>query len=137
MSFSPFVMFDGDCEAAFVFYQSVFGGNVRLLRYSDAPLLEQASAALSPKIMFAQLDLGGQELLGCDTSENMYQPQQGMLVSWQGDTEEDVERIFEALSEGGMVRKALDYTFWTPKYGLVEDKFGVIWMISCRSHATL
>lgn len=137
MSFSPFMLFDGDCEAAFVFYQSVFGGNVRLLRYSDAPLLEQASAALSQKIILAQLDVGGQALLGCDTAENTYQPQQGMLVSWQSDAEEEVERIFEALSEGGMVRKALDYTFWTPKYGLVEDKFGMVWMISCRSNATL
>lgn len=93
MSLSPFVIFDGDCEAAFEFYQSVFGGNVRLLRYGDAPLLQQASAPLSQKIMFAQLDLDGQALLGCDASDDIYQAPQGMLVSWQSDTEEEVEQM--------------------------------------------
>ena len=132
MSFSPLVMFDGDCEEAFLFYQRVFDGSLRLLRYSEAPLLEQPAVALNNKIMMAQLTVDGQELLGCDTSETMHQPQQGMLVSWQGETEAQVQEIFALLSEGGMIRKPLDYTFWTPLYGVVEDRFGMVWMLSCR-----
>lgn len=136
MSFSPLVMFDGDCEVAFEYYRDVFGGQLNLLRYGDAPLLDKPGGSLSQKILFAQLQVNGQELLGRDVAEHLYQPQQGVLVCWQGDTEDEVERIFAALSIDGMVRKALDYTFWTPKYGLVEDKFGVVWMISCRPNET-
>lgn len=132
MSFSPFVTFDGDCEAAFVHYQSVFGGELQLLRYSDAPLLEKPDAQMDNKILYAQLTIGEQKLLGCDAQERLYQPQQGVLVTWQADSEEEVERVFAALAEGGMIRQALNYAFWTPKYGLVEDKFGMVWMISCR-----
>ena len=56
------------------------------------------------------------------------------LVAWQGDSEAEVERVFAALAQGGMVRQALNYAFWTPKYGLVEDQFGMVWMISCRQN---
>lgn len=132
MNFSPFVMFNGDCEQAFGHYHSVFGGELEMLRYSDAPLLDKPEAQMDNKIMYAQLQTHNQKLMGCDASDAMYQPQQGVLVAWQGETEAEVERVFVALAQGGMVRQALNYAFWTPKYGLVEDQFGILWMISCQ-----
>ena len=134
MNFSPFVTFDGDCEQAFVYYHSVFGGELELLRYSDAPLLDRPEVQMDNKIMFAQLQINGQKLMGADTNDTLYQPQQGVLVAWQGDSEAEVERVFAALAQGGMVRQALNYAFWTPKSGLVEDQFGMVWMISCRQN---
>ena len=131
MNFSPFITFNGNCEAAFVFYHGIFGGQLDCLRYGDAPLLDKPNAQMADKIMYAQLSLGPQRLLGCDTSEQQFLPQQGVLVAWQVDSESEVERVFAALSENGMVRQALNYAFWTPLYGLVEDQFGTTWSISC------
>lgn len=135
MNFSPFVMFDGDCETAFVYYHSIFGGELELLRYSDAPLMDKPEAQMDNKILYAELVIGPQKLMGSDATYRLYQPQQGVLVAWQADSEDEVERVFAALADGGMVRQALTYAFWTPKYGLVEDKFGMVWLVSCRKPA--
>lgn len=135
MNFSPFVVFDGDCEKAFVYYQSVFGGELSLMRYEDAPLMDKPEISMDDKVIYAELILGEQKLMGGDVADRLYQNQQGVLVAWQGDSEAEVERVFAALADGGLIRQALGYAFWTPKYGMLEDRFGTVWLISCKAQA--
>ncbi len=136
---NPYLTFDGNCEAAFLFYQSVFGGEFPYVsRFSEMPENPNYTVAEEDKnkIMHISLPISKETILmGSDTSSAFGPPivnGNNFSISINTDTEEETERLFNALSVGGKITMALEKTFWGSYFGMLTDKFGMQWMVSCE-----
>jgi PhnB protein len=139
---SVYLNFDRNTEEAFLFYQSAFGGEFigGISRMKDAPLAPGQSPLSEEDgnlVMHAALRLMGDfVLMGTDAPESMgFSVVQGnnAYINLQPDTRVETERIFKALSEGGVVEMELQEMFWGDYFGSFKDKFGVCWMLACAS----
>lgn len=131
---NPYLNFNGNTEEAFNFYRSVFGTEfVALQRYRDTSICSQVTPADAGKIMHVALPIGkGNILMGTDALESMGQAVRtgdNFSLSLSADSQEEAERLFGALSEGGQVVMPLDKAFWGALFGLLTDRFGVQWMV--------
>lgn len=134
---NPYLNFDGNCEEAFNFYRSVFGGDFTgLLRYKDIPD-ELPIPEYSPeKIMYISLPISQETILmGSDRPEYCYPTSKGdnFSIAIQGNSEEETKDLFKALSAGGEVRVPLEKAFWGSFFGMFIDKFGIQWVINYQS----
>lgn len=140
---STYLNFPGNTEEAFNFYKSVFGGEFAgngILRYGDFPPAEGApplSDADNKLVMHMSLALpGGHLLMGSDAPESMgFHVNFGnnVYIMIDPDSREETNRLFNALSEGGIVETVLQEMFWGDYYGSLTDKFGVHWMFNCTA----
>jgi PhnB protein len=132
MQMTTYLSFNGDCEAAFKFYEQVLGAQLgALFRYAGSPMESQAPAGWSDKIMHGSLTLGGQTLMGADISPDQYEQPKGVSLSLQIQSTTEAEQIFKALANDGKVVMPLAKTFWAERFGMVVDRFGIPWLINC------
>jgi PhnB protein len=133
MKLNPHLSFSGQCEAAFRFYERLFGGKcVTMLTYRDSPMAEQVPPEWREKIAHATLTLGDFVLMGADVVPEQYERPQGFAVMLGMDNPADAERIYQALAENGKVQMPLQKTFWADAFGVVVDRFGIPWEINCK-----
>jgi PhnB protein len=132
MDVQPYLFFDGRCEEAIEFYKKALGAEVKaLLRFKDNP---EAQPGMTPpgsenKVMHANFRIGDTEVLASD-GRCLGQPKfQGFSLSLWTKTEAEADKKFAALAEGGQVQMPLGKTFFSPRFGMVADKFGIGWMI--------
>ena len=133
-SINIFLHFSGECEAAFFFYQTVFGGELtNLQRYREMPGGDKMNLVDQEKIIHTSLTLSpGVTLMGSDvlvtkaglTIGNNYH------VCIQAETKKEADRIFDKLSEEGRIEMPMNDTFWGDYFGMGQDKFGVFWMVN-------
>lgn len=130
----PYLHFNGNCEAAFDFYKSIFGGEFQMLsRYKEAPLQNSHSEKDSEKIMHISLPLGPESMLmGSDIPEAFPKAIYGtnFYISLHTQSESEATRIFNQLAEEGNVAMPLDKTFWGSFFGMLIDKYDTQWMVS-------
>ena len=133
MQVQPYLFFDGRCEEAIEFYRRVLSAEVTMLmRFKDSP--EPAPPGMHPpgsenKIMHASLRIGEATVMASD-GRCMGKPSfQGFSLSLDVPSEAEADRLFAALGEGGQVQMPLGKTFFSPRFGMVADRFGVSWMI--------
>ena len=132
----PYLFFEGRCEEALAFYKRALGAEVlMLMRYKESPEPPPPGSGPPPpgdKVMHASFRIGGTFLMaadGCCTSEATFQ---GFSLSLSVGTAEEAERYFAALADSGQVRAPLTKTFFSPRFGMVTDRFGVLWMVIVR-----
>jgi PhnB protein len=133
---NPYLLFNGNCEEAFLFYKSVFGGEFPYIgRFKEAPA-EDGGGELSEedgnRVMHVSLAIGNTTLMGSDSH-----PKYGDVVfgsnfqiSINVESTEEADRIFNSMSEGGKVYMPMDKTFWGSYFGMLQDKFGISWMVN-------
>lgn len=132
---NPYLMFNGTCEAAFLFYKSVFGGDFPYIgKFKDAPAEEGevlSEEALN-RIMHVSLPIGSSILMGSDTHPRYGDVGFGdnFSVSINAESREEADKIFNGLSAGGKVEMPMNDTFWGSYFGMFKDKFGINWMVS-------
>jgi PhnB protein len=136
-SVNVYLNFDGNCEEAFLFYKSVFGGEFPYLgRFSEMPKDEKnpMPEEMGNKIMHVSLPISKETcLMGSDTGgewASSYKPGNNFSISINADSKEEADRLFNGLSAGGKVTMPLANTFWGDYFGMLEDKFGINWMMS-------
>jgi PhnB protein len=131
---NPYLNFNDNCEEAFKFYKSVFGGEfAQVMRFKEAPAEYQGPPSESEKIMHMALPIGrGTMLMGSDVPASMgvVKPGTNFAVTISAESEAEAARLFKGLSAGGQVTMPLDKAFWGDHFGMLTDKFGVPWMIS-------
>lgn len=130
MTFHPYLNFGGNCRQAFTRYQEIFGGELVLLPMSDMPSDEPVSADQADLIMHAALTFEGNLLMASDDPTGNFAGVQGMFVNYTVPDVGEVERVFEALADGGEVTMSLAETFWSPMFGMCVDRFGTPWMVN-------
>ena len=133
MLVQPYLFFDGKCEEAVEFYRRALGAKVEMMmRFRDCP--EPAQPGMVPpgaenKVMHAALRIGDTMVLASD-GRCLGQPDfRGFALSLTAADEAEADRMFAALAEGGQVQMALSKTFFSPRFGMVADRFGVSWMV--------
>jgi PhnB protein len=136
MQLNPYLVFNGNCEAAFKFYEKVLGGKIEaMLPHEGTPAAEQVPPEWRNKIMHARLSVGDKVLMGSDAPPDHYEAMKGFSVTLGIDRPADAERIFHALAEKGTVRLPIQKTFWAARFGMLVDQFGTPWMINCEQPA--
>jgi PhnB protein len=136
LSPSTYLNFNGQCAAAFQFYEQCLGGKMQMMMtYGESPMAEQVAPDWRDKIMHVTLAVGGGLLMGCDAPPEHYEKPQGFFVHIGIDNPAGAERVFQALSENGTVRMPLQQTFWAARFGMLIDRFGTPWMINCSQPA--
>lgn len=132
---NPYLMFNGTCEEAFLFYKSVFGGDFPYIgKYKDAPAEEGevlSEEALN-RVMHVSLPIGNTILMGSDSHPRYGDVGFGdnFSISINAESREEADKMFNGLSAGGKVEMAMNDTFWGSYFGMFKDKFGVNWMVS-------
>lgn len=134
---NPYLNFEGNCEEAFNFYKSIFGGEFGYMgRFGEMPPQEGVTMPeeMKNKIMHVSLPMGnGSMLMGSDTGGE-WAPSlkvgNNISLSLNATSKEEADRIFNALAEGGKVTMAMNQTFWGDYFGMCEDRFGINWMMS-------
>ena len=136
MQLNCYLNFDGQCAAAFQFYERCFGGKIQMMAtFGESPMAQQVAPESRNQIVHVTLAVGDSILMGCDAPPPHYQKPQGFSVQVGLDDPADAERLFQALSENGTIRMPLQETFWAARFGMLVDRFGTPWMINCRQSA--
>jgi PhnB protein len=132
MLVKPYLFFDGHCEEAVQFYRNAIGAEIKLLmRYKESP--DPHPPGMVPpgfenKVMHATFRIGDSEVMAADDCQG-HPNFQGFSLSLTVPTEAEADRLFKALSGGGQVKMPLTKTFFSPKFGMLTDRFGVGWMV--------
>ena len=144
MHLNHYLNFQGEAEAAFNFYKSVFGGEFSMLsRYGDMPPSEDVTLSEADKNLILHVSLPINDftvLMASDTSERLCAPNavfiQGtnhyISINLEQNEQEEAQRLFDALSVNGQIEMPLEKTFWGALYGAFTDQFGVKWMVNCQ-----
>lgn len=127
------ILFDGQAEAAFNFYKSVFGGDFsNVQRMKDMPDAPPMLADEREKILHMAFPIGSAVLMGMDMPAGRGTVNTGnnFMVTLDTSSEEETTRLFNGLSEGGTVMMPVEHQFWGAFFGMLTDKFGIQWMLS-------
>jgi PhnB protein len=137
MIVQSYLSFDGRAEEAIEFYRRALGAEVKMMmRFKEAPEPPppgQATPGTENKIMHAELKIGDSVVMASD-GRCLGKPNfQGFCLSLTAKTEAEADRLFTALEDGGKVQMPLGKTFFSPKFGMVADRFGLTWMVFVSS----
>ena len=133
MQIQSYLFFDGRCEEAIEFYKSTLGAKVEMLmRFKDSP--EPPQPGMCPpgsedKVMHACLRIGDTAVMASDGQVKGKPEFRGFSLSLDAASAEEADRLFAALGKGGQVQMPLAKTFFSPRFGMVADRFGVSWMV--------
>jgi uncharacterized glyoxalase superfamily protein PhnB/uncharacterized protein YndB with AHSA1/START domain len=141
MDLNTYLFFDGQCEEAFRLYEKVLGGKLAgLMRYADVPSGPPAFKGCN-RVIHASLHVGDRVLMGSDMpaggpAPTPHRPEadktpRGLRTNVTADTPAEAERIYHALAEGGTIAMPIAETFFAQRFGMLDDKFGTPWMITC------
>jgi PhnB protein len=131
MYVEPYLFLDGRCEEALEFYKKAIGAEVTaLIRFKDSPDPTMVHGGADPnKILHAVFRVGETAIMTSD-GRNQGKPSfQGFALSIAVKTEAETKKLFDALAQGGRVEMPLTKTFFSPSFGMVVDRFGIMWMI--------
>lgn len=136
MNVNPYLFFDDNCRDAFEFYAASLGVEVKaMLSMADVPAGADAPAAAQDRIVHACINLGDGMLMGsdwnCGATSAPYEKPGGFRIALNVATAAEAERAFAALGEGGSVQMPLEKTFFAERFGMLTDRFGMPWMVSC------
>jgi len=133
MKVETYLFFDGRCEEAIEFYQRALGAKVEMLsRFKECT--EAGGPGMVPpssdnKVMHASLRIGDTVVMASD-GRCLGKPSfQGFALSISVANAAEADRVFAALSDGGQVQMPLGKTFFSPRFGMVADRFGISWMV--------
>jgi PhnB protein len=133
MQMTTYLSFNGQCEAAFNFYEQCLGAQLgAIFRYAGSPFADQVPADWQDKVMHGSLTVGGQVLMGGDVAPGRYEEPKGFSLSLQLKGSTEAECVFQELSKDGRVMMPLEKTFWAERFGMVVDRFGIPWLINCE-----
>jgi PhnB protein len=134
MKVEPYLFFDGRCEEAIEFYKRTLGAKLNMMmRYKESP--EKPPPGMVPpgsenKIMYSSLTIGESHVMAADHCGQGEKPKfGGFSLSLSASNEAEAKKFFNDLAEGGEVHMPLTKTFFSPCFGMLQDRFGVKWMV--------
>ena len=130
MQVQSYLFFDGRAEEAIEFYKKAIGAKVEaLMRWKDSPDKSMATPANANKVMHSAIRIGETTVLASDGRNTGNPNFQGFALTISAKDEAEADRLFAALGDGGKVTMPMSKTFFSPRFGMLADKFGVGWMI--------
>jgi PhnB protein len=130
MQVQSYLFFNGRCEEAIEFYKKTLGAKVEMLmRFKEAPGDHKCSPGTEEKVMHSCLRIGETAVMASDGMAQGKPEFKGFSLAVNAKDKAEADRLFGALSDGGQVHQPLVETFFSPRFGMVADKFGVGWMV--------
>ncbi len=134
MHVEPYLFFDGRCEEALEFYGRTLGAETTMLmRFQDSPDPGSGPPGAENKVMHASFRIGETTLMASDGHCSGKPNFQGVSLTITASDVAEAERLFAALRDGGQVQMPMTETFFSPRFGMVADRFGVSWMVIVAS----
>lgn len=132
MKLHPYMTFNGTCREAFETYAGIFDGEVLFFQhYDEMPGHEDLPKSRLKRVMHGQVSLQGQVVMGSDTMNPAdYLRPQGFQLQTEWEDPDLARDAFAALSEGGEILMPFEETFWSPGFGLLRDRFDIMWMVN-------
>jgi PhnB protein len=133
MKGNPYLFFNGDCAAAFKYYEQHLGGRIEsLLTHAETPMSDKMPPGWQEKIIHGRIAVGDTVIMASDAPPPHYHAPQGFSVSLTVADVAEAERIYAALADGGKVNMPLQQTFWAQRFAMLTDRFGIPWMVNCE-----
>jgi len=130
MKLNTYLNYGGNCADAFRFYEQHLDAKLGMMMTHDQmPGGAAPPPGLEGKILYAQLSIGGTEIMASDVPPERFQPMRSVYLSLSVESSEKAEGIFKLLSEGGEIFMPMAETFFAHRFGMLRDKFGTSWMI--------
>jgi PhnB protein len=134
MQVQPYLNFNGRCEEALAFYGKALGAKIEMvMHFKDSPDPAMVSPGSENKVMHSSFRVGDAIVLASDGQCQGETNFQGISLTLTVPNEAEAEQRFGALSDGGQVQMPLTKTFFSPRFGMVADRFGVTWMVLVES----
>ena len=132
MKLFPYLNFNGNCEEALNFYKEAFDGEIiQLGRYGESPM--KSPEEIKDKIIHGRLQFGDVLIMASDAmNKNGVNNGDNISLSIECDTNDQLEKVFTKMSDGGKITMPLQEQFWGAKFGMLTDKFGFHWMFNCE-----
>ena len=131
MNLVTYVNFPGRCAEAFGYYEQHLGGKVEMMMtHAQSPDQSRIGPEWKDAVLHARMTLGGTSLMGADIPNA--EPMRSAYLTLEVDSDAEAEQTYAALSAGGRVLMAMAETFFATRFGQVQDKFGINWMIMHR-----
>ena len=133
MKLNTYVNYKGNCREAFQFYEKHLGGKITMIStFNDLPDKSNLPADnWKDKILHAQIEIGSGVLMGADIPNA--EPMRSAYITLSTTDEEETERIYNLLSDGGQIFVKMDKTFFASRFAMLRDKFGTNWMLLCEN----
>jgi PhnB protein len=133
MQVQPYLFFEGRAEEAAEFYRKALGAELVMLMRNrespEAPPPDKVPPGNEDKVMHMSLRIGDTQVMGSDGFCSGKPSFQGFALTLSAKDEAHADRLFNALADGGQVQMPLGKTFFSPRFGMVTDRFGVMWMV--------
>ncbi len=130
MQVQPYLDFNGRCDEALEFYKRALGAKVEMLmRWKDSPDKSMVTTQNADKVMHSQFQIGDTTVMASDGRGGGPPTFHGIMLSISANSEADADKLFAGLADGGQVQMPMGKTFFSPRFGMVADKFGVGWMV--------
>jgi PhnB protein len=125
-----YLNYGGNCEEAFKFYEQHLGGKITMLmRHGEAPGGNAGGPGWDRKVLHARINLGETELLGADIPAERFKPIRSAYLSLTLESDQEADRVYALLSEGGEIFMAKQETFFASRFAMLRDRFGTSWML--------
>ena len=130
MKLYTYLNFGGNCREAFDFYARNLGGRIVMLTtHGERPGATGIAPDWMNAVLHARIELGGTTVLGADIPPERFQPMRSAYLSLVLDSNEEAERIYLLLSEGGQIFMPMEETFFAERFAMLRDRFGTSWML--------
>ena len=130
MKTNPYLTFTGQAREALEFYRDLLNGEItQVMTYGESPMADEMPAESHDSVMHSELHAGDVVLMAADGPPNATGAGNISVALHVEDTGE-AKRIFDALAEGGEVSMPMTKTFWAEAFGMVNDRYGIPWLIN-------
>lgn len=130
MRLYTYLNYGGNCREAFKFYEQHLGGKITMMvTHGEMPDPSNVPPEMKDAVLHARLTIGGTELMGADMPPGRHQPMRSAYLSLLVDSNEEAERIYALLSDGGQIFMPMEETFFAFRFAMFRDRFGTSWMI--------
>ena len=133
MKLLTYLNYGGNCRQAFEFYAEHLGGKItQLMTHGEMPSPSNVPAERPNDVLHARMDIGGTQLLAADVPPERFQPMRSAYLSLSLDSNEEAERVYALLSDGGEIFMKMEETFFAHRFAMLRDRFGTSWMLMHR-----
>jgi PhnB protein len=125
-----YLNYGGNCEEAFKFYEKHLGGKITMMmRHGEQPDGQKVPRDWAHAVLHARMNIGGTELLGADIPPDRFQPIRSAYLSLTLGSDQETDRVFALLAEGGQIFMPMQETFFASRFAMLRDRFGTSWML--------
>ena len=130
MRLNTYLNFGGNCAEAFRFYEQHLGAKIgMMMKHGDMPDPSKVLPEMKDAVLHAQITIGDSVVMASDVPADRFKPIRSVYLALSLDSDDEAERIFKLLADGGEIYMPLQETFFASRYAILRDRFGTSWMI--------